>query len=216
MQQLKNENGIALVTALCFTLISLGIIMMLLYSVTQGIKTTTASKRYSNALEASYGTIELLQKDILPQIISLPAASIVTLANSQFSALSMAVPNSVCLEEKLKFSTWDAAKCSASTKTAVSTVSPDMTFNLKATNDVTGYTVYSKIVSTRCSGTATDPCSNSDTGSEAINGLAKPGGTTSTSTPSAPSMPAYYRIELTGQRASNPHEKAELSILYAY
>jgi hypothetical protein len=28
--------------------------------------------------------------------------------------------------------------------------------------------------------------------------------------------PAYYRVEIQGERASNPREKTKLSVLYAY
>jgi hypothetical protein len=217
MLQLKNERGIALVTALCFTLICLGIIMMLLYTILQGTKTTSASKRYATVLEASYGTVDLLQKDLIPQLINMPTSGYDALA-AQFTSISMDIPgaNRSCFAEKLSKASWDTTLCNAATQTAKATLSPDMTFNLKATNDTTGYRIYTKIISTRCAATASDPCSNSDAGSEGVPGLFKPGGTTATTTPPAPSLPAIYRIEVSGERANNPREKAELTVLYAY
>ena len=213
MDKLKNENGMALVTALCFTLISLGIVMMLLYVVTQGTKITAASKRYKTTLEASYGAVELLQKNLIPQMINLNSANIAALT-SQFSALSMSIPNSDCLSQKVNFASWDSS-CVAANKTSLASDSPDMTFNLKATNDTVGYTVYTKIIDTRCGGTASDPCSNSDPYGGGISGIEK-GGTGILEDKVAVSKPAYYRIEVKGERSLNPREKTELSVLYAY
>jgi hypothetical protein len=213
MNKLKNKKGIALVTALCFTLISLGIVMMLLYVVTQGTKVTSAHKRYKTSLEAGFGAVELLQKDIIPKMMNLNSTDIAPLA-TQFAALSMSIPIPGCLAQKINFTSWDSS-CTASNKTAIASDSPDMSFNLKALNDTAGYNVYTKIVDTRCGGTSSDPCSNGDPNSGGLSGIDK-GGTGMTGDKYTVGKPAFYRIEVTGERATNQREKSELSVLYAY
>lgn len=217
---LRNNKGIALVTSLLFTLLSLAIVMTLLYMVTKGTKTTAAQKRYKTALEASYGAAELLSKDLLPSMFRnyTTAASIADLPAS-FYNVSLAIPDSGCLAQKTQKPTtqWDTTLCAAPTKTVTPTESPDLTFNLKAANDPAGYTVYSKIIDTRCGG---DPslgqaCSNSD--SSGIDYLDGGGGVAGGGGIVQPqSRPAYYKIEIQGERASNPREKSKLSVLYAY
>ncbi len=217
----KNEKGIALITALLFTLLSLGIVMMLLYIITQGTKITGAQKRYSTALEASYGASELLSKDILPSIFrTYTTATSIATVPALFAGVSLTIPDSSCLLEKTQNPTslWDSAVCSPPTKTNLPNVSADMTFNLKALNDPTGYRVYAKIIDTRCGGDVTiagQTCSNSDSSGidylDGAEGVTGGGGIVGT-----PHKPAYYKIEIQGERASNPKEKSKLSLLYEY
>jgi len=225
MQIRKNEKGIALINALLFTLLALAIIMALLYMITQGTKATTASKSYKTALEASYGATDLIANDILPTIFSnhTTAGSInAFVAGSGLDALGFAVPNSNCFARKTTKNTSDwntggACVDANAMKSPLPAELPDMTFNLKADNDSTGYKVYAKIVDTRCGG---DPaigqkCTNSDSGG--IEGL-DPGTSVASSNSAITVMrkPAYYRVEVQGERASNPREKSKLSVLYAY
>lgn len=220
MTLLNNKKGIALITALLFTLLSLGIVMTLLYMVILGTKVTGAEKRYKTALEASYGATELIAKDILPSIFKnyTTAASIATVPAS-FYGVSLAIPDSSCLAQKTQKPTllWNSTLCTAPSKTSTPSESPDMTFNLKASNDSTGYKVYSKIVDTRCGGDPTkgQTCSNSD--SSGIDYLDGGGGVTGGGGVVQPQpRPAFYKIEIQGERASNPREKSKLSVLYAY
>jgi hypothetical protein len=223
MKQLKNEKGIALVTALCFTLISLGIVMMLLYIVTQGTKVTAASKRYKSTLEASYGAVALLQKDIIPRMMNFTSATNGPLGLRAFTVGGGIMPTAIstaksdCLYQKINKTTWSAACDPSTEKDTSAKVSPDMRFNLKSTNDLAGYNVYTKIVDTRCGGDSTDPCSNSDPNSGGVKGLEKGEGSGGKGqSVSSVSKPAYYRIEVMGERASNAREKSELTVLYAY
>lgn len=107
--------------------------------------------------------------------------------------------------------------CEAANKSFAVSTAPDLTLNLKASNDTTGYTVFSKIVDTRCGGDAAmgQPCSNSD--ATGIDYLDVGGGVTDSSGRVTPQhRPAYYRIEVQAERAVNPQEKSQLSVLYAY
>src|SRR5512138_531570 len=70
MKKLQNQDGIALITALMFTLISLGMIMALLYYVLAGTRMSGAQKRYRNALEASYGGTEFITKAVIPRLFN--------------------------------------------------------------------------------------------------------------------------------------------------
>jgi hypothetical protein len=221
MRQLKNEKGIALLTALMFTLLTLAIIMTLLYMLTQGIKISTASKSYKTSLEASYGAAELISKDILPLIFSsyTSAASMARVAGTFPASLNMTTPNSACFAQKTQKNTaqWDAGVCAADTKSVLPTTLPDMTFVLKAKDDDAGFKVYAKITDTRCGGDPSigQPCTNSDAGG--IEGLDTGGGVASTAMPiTVERKPAYYSLEIQGERASNPREKSKLSVLYAY
>ena len=219
MSRLRNNNGLALLTALLFTLISLGIIMALLTIVIQGTRVSAANKTYKSSTEAGYGAVDLIAKDILPAIFkgTFDTGYKTGLAN----AIGMALPQETCFNWKLNHSTanWGDVSCNGvlTPTTTNPKQSPDMTFNLKATNDTTGYNVYTKISDTRCGGdtVAGQPCSNSDT--SGIDYLDAGGGVTSSSGSVTPQhRPAYFRIEVQSERAVNPKEKSQLSVLYAY
>ncbi len=215
MKKINNDNGIALVTALMFTLISLGVIMMLLAIVSQGTRVSGASKRYKNAVEAGYGGLDVLTRDILPTKFSgsLDATYKTNLAN----AIALAFPQEACFTEKLEKSTASWSSACSNSSTLLATQSPDMTFTLKASNDTTGFKVYAKIVDSRCGGDAAlgQPCTNSDT--SGIDYLDAGGGVTSATGMVTPQhRPAYFRIEIQSERAANPIEKGQLSILYGY
>jgi len=220
MNPIDNQKGIALVTALMLTLISLTIVMYLLYMITSGAKQSGANKRYRTALEASYGATDLMVKEVLPQIFKTTIASSLTNPGSSVSGLFASSLNftsntDVCLMQKLTLppSQWSTG-CSNSVDAKVL---PDFTMTLNSTSS-DPFIVYTKIVDTVCSDKRPYPtgkCTGSDlSGFEELDpGLGTTGGT-SVVTP--PSMPATYRIEIRGERVNNPQEKAVLSILYAY
>lgn len=221
MSTLRNENGIALVTALLFTLISLGIMMALLAMVIQGTKMSAATKTYKNASEAGHGAIELVTKDLFPTLLNttLSAAEMTAYKNnlSLSTKVGMALGDEACLNQKLTSSTSSAnwSSCSAEATTPFPKELPDFTFNLKASNDTTGFKIYTKIMDTKCGGSAGQPCTNSD--SSGIDYLDAGGGVTSGTGAVTPEhKPAYFRLEVQSERAVNPAEKAQMSVLYAY
>ena len=103
MKHLKDNSGIALITSLMFTLISLTIVMALLYMVTQSTRVSGANKRYKTALEASYGGSELFTKDILPYLLQkYDSANIKSDITGEFSTVGLTIPANVsilCLEQ---------------------------------------------------------------------------------------------------------------------
>lgn len=220
MNLLKNNNGVALVTSLMLTLISLTIVMYLLLMVTSGAKTSGANKRYRTALEASFGGAEIILKEVIPNIftatlsnsLSNPSAA---LANLYPSSFSFTTGTDACILDKLtKPSTQWGNGCSSSSDAKAT---PDFSLRLNSTTSET-YTVYSKIVDSVCSDKRPYPtgkCTGSDlSGYELLDGGQ---GTTAGSSGVTPqSMPATYRIEIVGEKTSNPKEKSKLSILYAY
>jgi len=222
MNPLSNKKGIALVTSLMLTLISLTIVMYLMYMITAGAKLSGANKRYRTALEASYGAADLITKDVLPQIFKTTIANSLTTPGTAVSGLGFSsgmnfTPSSdSCLMEKITkpVSQWSST-CSNSSDPKIS---PDFSMKLNSVAGGDPFIVYTKIVSTNCSDKRPYPtgkCTGSDlSGFEELDpGLGTSGGT---SVVSPQSMPATYRIEISGERASNPMEKSKLSVLYAY
>jgi hypothetical protein len=191
-----------------------------LYIITQGTKISAANKNYKTSLEASYGAVEVVTKDLFPTIFSryTSAASVAGLLPA-YSNVNMAFPSANCFMEKTRKSTaqWNSTICTANNKNDTPSVNPDISFILKSSRDATGFRVYTKIIDTRCGGdsSASEPCTNSD--STGIDYLDSGSGVTGGGGKVTPQhKPAYYRIEVQGERASNPSEKSKLSVLYAY
>lgn len=219
-QLLKNNDGIALVTALMLTLISLLIVTYLLLMVTSGIKQSAANKRYKTALEASYGATDIIMKEVIPNIfidtlaksLTDPSVSASYPANTVFFAAN----SDSCIMDKLtkRPSEWGTG-CTNTTDPRVDT---DFTIKLNSTTASETYTVYTKIVDTICSDKRPYPtgkCTGSDlSGYELLDGGS--GTTGGSAGVSVKSMPAIYRLEIAGEKTSNPKEKSQISVLYAY
>lgn len=219
MKPLGNEKGMALVTALMLTLISLTIVMFLMYMVTSSIKMSGANKRYKTALEASYGGADIVAKEVMPQLfqnMSSPSSAISSggfSAAFNFSASSNTAANA-CLKQKLtrSSSSWGAS-CSGSVDPKIA---PDMTLTLNSTSS-DPFTVYTKIVDTICSDTRPYPvgkCTGSDlSGMYLDSGMGVAGGASDVA---VQPKPAVYKIEVTSERSTNPKEKSNVSVLYAF
>lgn len=206
----NNKKGIALVTSLMFTLISLTIIMAVMYMVTASTKQSGGLKRYRTVLEASYGGSEVVMKDMMPVFLRNffdpavgPTGAINALQNAFSGLQNFTVESSVgCLQAKLQntSSSWSAIQyCdnSLSPKTY-----PDFKFSLPATAGSTPYTVYAKIVDTVPGNT--DMSGNDlDTGDKR-----RPS--------EVEHFPFIYRVEVSAERSSNATEQANISVVYAY
>jgi hypothetical protein len=189
--------------------------MALLAIVIQGTRVSGANKRYKTAIEAGYGAVDVVSRDILPAILAgtFDAAYKQKLAD----AISLEFPLEACFNQKVTSSTSLWTACTGQPSSLDPKQSTDMTFNLKADNDSVGFKVFTKITDTRCGGDAAlgQPCSNSD--SSGVDYLDAGGGVASSSGAVTPQhRPAYYRIEVQSEREVNPNEKAQLSVLYAY
>jgi hypothetical protein len=199
----KNEDGVALVTSLMLTLISLAIIMSVLYLITSSIQRTGATKRYRSALEASYGGTELLVKDLIPYIMrNYSSAQLISQLQSDYNGVATVSTTQQCIQSKLTKATanWPTA-CSP---TLNPKSQPDILMSLQGTNGQP-FTIYSKIVDTV--GGNTD-----------ISGLQLEGAGVAESVPiiTPQHFPYVYRLEVQAERAVNATEKSNISVLYAY
>jgi hypothetical protein len=198
-----DNKGIALVTALMLTLISLLIIMSVMTLITSSISRAGAQKRYRTATEAAYGGTEVVMKDMLPFLLkNFDAANLATELTDQFAGISLAVTSDACLKDKITKETglWGGG-CS---QTVAAKVAPDFTFTLSASTGQP-FTVYTKIIDTIGG--------NTDTSGLQLEGA---GVAESLSVLTPMHLPYVYRVEVQGERSQNATEQANLSVLYAY
>lgn len=203
---LAKQDGIALVTALMLTLISLTIVLSVMYMITQSIQQTGAIKRYKTALEASYGGTDILMKEIVPLILKNFASTSTELKNDlegTYGLLNLTVlADPQCLKDKFNLATssWGGA-CNQLINPKASA---DMSFQLQATGGQP-FAVYTKVVDTIFG--------NSDTSGLQLEGA---GVAESTSVITPQHIPFVYRVEVQAEKANNATEQANMSILYAY
>lgn len=200
MTYFDNNKGIALVTSLMLTLISLTIVMALMYMITASTQMSGQFKRYKTALEASYGGTELVTKEVLPMLLQNYSSSTIS---AEFTGINfVATASQACLQSKIQNATrnW-LAGCS---NTISSKQYPDFTFKLSATSG-NPFIVYSKIVDTLPG--------NSD-----LSGLQLEGsGVAEASSAITPKhFPYAYRLEVQSERENNPTAQSNLEVLYAY
>jgi hypothetical protein len=207
MRYLRNEDGIALISALMFTLLCLGMIMTLLYYVMAGTRMSAAQKRYRNSLEASYGGTEFITKTIIPRLFNNYSGGKKSLLDDFGPADKLGLAfTSNALGTKLNTATagWGSLSKTVNPKDA-----PDLTFTLKGMNSAGDFKVFTKIVDTVAGVGLID-----SSGIDYLDaGIGVAGTSSSTSTPRTPNI---YSIEVQGEKAVNPKEKASLSVLYAY
>lgn len=204
MRHLNNERGIALVTSLLLTLISLAIVMAVIYMVTIGTQVSGIQKRYKSSLEASYGGTEIFTNIVIQKSFYDPLHEPDLLVTKAFNDYMG------CFQTKLKYprSEWLTGGCTAAELSLVPSDTPDVTFTLNgATPSQPNYTVFAKIVDTSEGNTDTSGIDYIDTGT----GVAynSPG-------VSPPHITYLYRIEVQGQKQTDTKEKANLSVLYAF
>jgi len=214
MKYVDNEDGIALVTALMFTLITLAMIMTLMYYVLLGTKMSAAQKKYRNSLEASYGGTEFVTKAIIPKLAfgNFSAGKLALLADfGGPSKLDLQFGQEDIIKMKLSNppTNWGIVGTSGSRHSVDPKVMPDFIFTLKGQTAASDFKVYSKIVDT-VPGVGLIDTSGVD---YLDPGIGVAGTSNSTQTPRTPNI---YSIEVQGEAASNPKEKAALSVLYAY
>lgn len=205
MRVFKNNHGIALVTSLMLTLISMTMVMALLYVITQGISLSGQHKKYRTALDASYGGTEILVKDVMPMIMqNYSSAGMVGVVQTAFGGVGLVMDpaNQSCFQKKLTTPTanWPAGCSSASNPKS----SPDITMTLPS-NSGNPFRVFSKIVDTTPG--------NSDTSGLQLEGA---GVAESSSLLTPQSIPYIYRMEIQGERQTSTSAQANIEVLYAY
>lgn len=208
MKQLRNEKGVALVMSLMFTLICLGMILMLLYSVLSSVKSTGAQARYRSSLEASYGGVEFVTKTAIERVFEnfSTGKRSLTLDFGSSDHFGLIVHDS--LREKMHTATvnWTG---DAASKSVNPRVSPDLEFMLPGASGTPTYKIYSKVTDTVPGIGMLDDSGIAylDTGAAVVG--------TGSITPTM-RTPNIYTIEVLGESAVRPKEKANLTVLYAY
>ena len=206
MKILGSEKGVALVTSLLLTLLSLAITMALLSFIIAGTRMSAAQKRYSNSLSAAYGGVEVTTRDLIPKIFMGYTSSVLT---SSFSTINLAVQSSnACLRQKLFLPTskWSTAICGNSATTQSAAIATDFRFTLAGLTAATNFNLYAKIVDTV-------PGNSDPSGVDLDPGMAVAGSSSGISPMHLPSM---ITLEVEGTQGANAQEKADLSVLYAY
>ena len=212
---LRNERGVALLTALMLTLISLAIIMALLYYVTVGTQQSAAYRRYSNVREATEGGGEFFSKELLPQVFSGSGAT--ALGNTYPSlALSFGSYTSSLKQKVNKVTTdWGSVLCDPNSTVPNPKIAPDVTLKLSGLPLQPKFKVYAKIVDTVPGNSDTSSYGAGPSGGYLDNGSSvSNAGSSGNITPIH--VPALLTIEVEGERESNALEKSKMSILYAF
>ncbi|HJV66699.1 MAG TPA: hypothetical protein VJ550_13255 [Geomonas sp.] len=228
VQMLRAERGIALVTSLMLTFLSLLVVMTAMYLLTVATRQSGTVKNYKTALQASYGGSDLVMKDLIPQLLmngdALSTANSSTVSQimqgvaANFPGLSdLAIgPDyssqsvaAACITAKLTSAPpWLA--CPSPTAGVSSTSVkpkelPDFKFTVPSAAGAAPFTVYSKIVDTTPG--------NSDMSGVSLQGA---GVADSQNAITPQHIPYVFRVEVQAERSSNPNEKSNLSLLYAY
>jgi len=214
MAKVRGEEGAALVTALLLTLLTLVIATALLYSVTLGTKSTASHRRYSTALAAAEGGVDVLAKEIIPRLFSISLAGSLTdgsLRDMEHKLSFMHLEfqrdpdTGQCLQQKLTSRTEEWDKCEEKMKNSDPAKFPDVTFVLEGSAPSAQYRVSTKIVDT-------------SPGNSFLGGLdLDAGGAVDWKDDGIypEHVPYLYSIGVQGESVTSK-EKARLSVLYAY
>jgi len=177
-----------MVMVLVLAMVALALTAGMLYMLARGGYMSGMEKRYKTALEAGIGgTGVALQLIGGRGVLSMPANNLVV--NDNTIATKLTNPT---------------ASWGAGVDSSVS-ISPENSATYDARFDLGEYRVYAKIVDTVRGNSGSDE------------GLLKSGVVNAgTGELVVVSMPYLYTVEILSQRATNPNERAKLSILYEY
>lgn len=204
---IRNKDGVALVTSLMLTMMSLTIVMAVMYMIIQSTQQSGMMRRYKTALEASYGGTDIVMKEIVPSILAnFNDANLVTTVQNKFLAVNLAVLSAqACFQNKLTLQTseWGAV-CNAQALTVQPKQATDFTFDMQALNG-SPYRVYTKIIDT--------VHGNTDMSGLQLEGA---GVAESQSIITPQHLPYVYRLEIQAERSVNAVEQGNMSIVYAY
>jgi hypothetical protein len=202
MGHLENKEGVALMMVLILSVITLAIVSALLYFVVRSTEISGMQKRYRTASEAAKGGIELMTKEIISDTVGGdPLSSL----GSYGGLVKVNPAQDSCFSSKLTrpVEEWPAS-CDRSMdpKTV-----PDVIFTLQGISPQPNFTVYEKIVDTV-------PGNTDTSGLELDADISVVGSGSGLITPMH--YPYMYRIEVLGERETNPDERAHFTVLYAY
>jgi hypothetical protein len=194
---LRDENGIALVSALMLGLIGMLMVASLVLLVDSGTWISGSKVRYQVALDAAHGGMNFFAKEIVQK--GLGGTSLT--AMSSYGDLDLKpVTNNADFLKKLT-TTGDITVTDGSYPTSKEDV--NITFNFPAAPSIT---VNTAILSTSRG--------NSGTSSNILQGGGVVNANSGTLAPQH--IPYLYQTQTVGQSTANPRENAGLSSLYAY
>ncbi len=199
---LSDQRGFALITSLMLTMISLVIVMALMYVITKGTEFSGFNKRYRSVVQATDGGTETITKEMIKRVFEGYSTSS---ALKGFYAASMpSLEVSDCFGPKVNRSS--GAWPSGCDSVIAPNQNPDLTFLLQSATSQP-FKIYAKVVDTHIGNTEQAELSN----------LRQPKNPTDTSEGGGGvTIPYTYRLEIQGERANNPQERSQLSVLYAY
>jgi hypothetical protein len=213
---LRSEKGLALVTVLVLSLITLSIISTLVYMVIQGTRFSGYYKRYETAREAALGGAELggdliLKRGemVIPGLVNMPDVCDCGDLDDPTDNLYGGAPSCFCDKLCDKTFTYPGpvlnwVNCDTADTTFDPTTNPDIQFDLAGVN--ARYRVSVKIVDIIGG--------NSDLSGEQLGGTGVVSSNTGMIT--APPIPYLYRVEINSEDIVNQLERARISALYAY
>jgi hypothetical protein len=204
-----NNKGIALITALMFTLIILALIIGTLSLVNIGSRTGGGLKVYKNTVEAAYGGSDVVMNDVIPRLFQNYSTKVIRddYNKTQFNKV-MEFGSSACIRSKRDLENSGSNWSACGDKSINAKLSPDMTFQLVGTNNQS-FKVYAKIVDTISGVTFAGV---GGTGSQLLGG-----GVTESSAGTTMNLSHFvYRVEVTSEKATNPLEASKVSVLYEY
>ncbi len=196
----RNSSGIALVTALMFTLIALGIIVGTYYIVHKSTELSGLFKRFQTANEAAMGAFEFFTKEFMRVMMQGQSPNLPQLYGNVFRASDSV--NYTCLRSKL-FSEPDAngyTNCQGDSTALNPTIRPDLIFHFDP------FVVFLKITDTLEG--------NTDIGGVSLVGAGVVESGSNVISP--PHIPYIYRIDILGQREFGAMERAWITGVYSY
>lgn len=197
----KNNSGIALITALMFTLIALGIILATYQLVQRGTELSGLFKRYRTAMEAAMGSYEFFTKEFIVKTLEGETLNLNDPTISQVFRPDEPI-SYTCIRSKLTTSpeAGGYTNCQGNSTDLNPTVSPDLIFHFDP------FIAYLKVTDTAEG--------NSEIGGTPLAGSGVVEAGTTFITP--PHIPYLYRIDILAQRQGGAMERAWLTGLYCY
>lgn len=199
--RMKSEKGVVLVVVLVLSAVVLAVMTAMIYMITSGTQISGFQKRYKTALEAARGGNEILY-----QVIGLRSTTTGTFG-SVTPTLSSACAGGFTTKLMASSSSWVGCSPGQTTIDPLTSSTYDMSIGGGSLGQ---YTYYAKVVGTVQGNSA------SLLGTPLYTGSVITGSSGGIGSVPVVSMPYLYAIEVEAENASNPAERAKLSILYQY
>ncbi len=202
----KNQRGIALIVALILSLVSLMLVGMALYVVTQGIRLSGRLRIYATSLSAARGAYEITTS-VLPSIKdnqSFDLSKINSLEDSKEKCLHIKL--NYLTQDWTSTTAWGTDNCYSLNEATSSNIGDiEKFYDLKY--KLGNYYVYIKIISSSLGNTQL-PSNNLSSGGVSSSG--------SSNNRQSPPMPHLYRIEILSENSKNSNDQVHITALYAY